>query len=254
MSDLTNDSLKAENKDLKKKIENLKRYKESSQLANLQINTLKDRVKYLESVNKDLGRKLDKSRDDLSKEKHEKSTILAEVKMYRVSNARLHKKVENQQASLERNYEQQLRIMSERERKLASNSQRILEMNHSSDLRRVEQAESRKALNDAFHNSALARGRYIGRNLPNIAQVTPQRVAKNDFGLSKKKRGKKRKNNDLDSIKLDFTSLNNPFNAETEENDFSFGLEPDELKNSDVKPSVAVDYNTFSDDGSISVT
>ena len=81
-------------------------------MANLQINTLKDRVKYLESVNKDLGRKLDKSRDDLSKEKHEKSTILAEVKMYRVSNSRLHKKVENQQASLERNYEQQLRIMS----------------------------------------------------------------------------------------------------------------------------------------------
>ena len=77
-------------------------------MANLQINTLKDRVKYLESVNKDLGRKLDKSRDDLSKEKHEKSTILAEVKIYRVSNARLHKKVESAQASFEQNYEQQL--------------------------------------------------------------------------------------------------------------------------------------------------
>ena len=67
-------------------------------MANLQINTLKDRVKYLESVNKDLGRKLDKSRDDLSKEKHEKSSILAEVKIYRVSNLQLHKKVKNQSA------------------------------------------------------------------------------------------------------------------------------------------------------------
>ena len=83
--------------------------------------------------------------------------------------------------------------MSKREWKLTSNSQRILEMNHSSDLRRVEQAESRKALNDAFHNSALARGCYIGQNLPNIAQVIPQRVAKNDFGLSKKKEEKKGK-------------------------------------------------------------